>query len=373
VGCPRPAASPAAYTDRVRILHLTDRSSERGGADIHLLGVVEAQRERGHDVLLVVGRDDGTAAHRCPVAVLPGLDDTQAASAAVVAAMLDRVALGFGPHVVHVHNAVAPAALEWAASRAAVATVQDHRGFCPGRGKLTLAGAPCREPMSRTLCTGCFTDARYHDYIHGVTDARLAALRRMARVIVLSAYMAAELAVLGVRAAVVPPFVHGFAADATADGEPCVLFAGRLVEAKGVRDAVAAWRDASLDLPLVFAGTGPLRGELEPEHTILGWLPHARMAAVYRRARVLVMPPRWQEPFGIAGLEALSLGVPVAAWKSGGVAEWHPGDDLLVEWGDVDALTLALCAAIDRPVGAPRGFEREALMDRLDAVYAEIV
>jgi len=45
------------------------------------------------------------------------------------------------------------------------------------------------------------------------------------------------------------------------------------------------------------------------------------------------MPSRWQEPFGIAGLEALSLGVPVVA-------------------------------------GDPTGFEREALTDRLERADA---
>ena len=43
--------------------------------------------------------------------------------------------------VVHVHNVTNPAVLEWAASPPdAVLTVQDHRFFCPSRGKWTLGG-----------------------------------------------------------------------------------------------------------------------------------------------------------------------------------------------------------------------------------------
>jgi glycosyltransferase involved in cell wall biosynthesis len=149
------------------------------------------------------------------------------------------------------------------------------------------------------------------------------------------------------------------------------LFVGRLVETKGVADAIEAWRRSRLELPLVFAGTGPLRELAEASGCpVLGWVPHERLAAVYKRARALVFPPRWQEPFGIAGLEALTLGVPVAAWESGGVGEWHPGHGL-VPWGDVDALAAALARAAGRPAPAVAGFEPEALMRRLEALYFE--
>ena len=105
-----------------------------------------------------------------------------------------------------------------------------------------------------------------------------------------------------------------------------MLFVGRLVEAKGIRDAIDAWRRSGLELPLVAAGTGPLRRQVEAEGVeVLGWIDRRRLSATYRRAAVVVMPSRWQEPFGLVGLEALTLGTPVVAWDSGGVCEWHPG------------------------------------------------
>lgn len=98
-------------------------------------------------------------------------------------------------------------------------------------------------------------------------------------------------------------------------------------------------------------------------------MSHARLAPLYRRARALVFPPRWQEPFGIAGLEALTMGAPVVAWESGGVREWHPGP--LDEWGDVEGLATALRGAVGGRAEAPSGFEREMLMERLEALYFE--
>ena len=172
----------------------------------------------------------------------------------------------------------------------------------------------------------------------------------------------------GARVEVVPPFVRPLP-EASADGPRCVLFAGRLVEAKGVRDAIEAWRLSGLDVPLVAAGAGPLRPELEAAGAeVTGWVDRVRLAALLARAGALVLPSRWQEPFGIVGLEALTCGVPVAAWASGGVAEWHPGPGL-APWGDTEALGRALRAAFGTRVDAPAGFEPGPLMARLHGVY----
>jgi hypothetical protein len=61
----------------------------------------------------------------------------------------------------------------------------------------------------------------------------------------------------------------------------------------------------------------------------------------------------------------------VVAYDSGGIREWHPGRGL-VAWGDVDGLARELVDAVARRVEAPAGFERAALMDRLDSVYARV-
>jgi glycosyltransferase involved in cell wall biosynthesis len=352
----------------LRILHLTDRLTERGGAAWHLLGVLERQ-SRHHDVAVAAGSvDRPPPALPCPHHDVPGLHARTRQSVD-----LGPLLRAFAPDVVHLHTVVNPAVLEGAAEGPpAVITVQDHRYFCPARGKWTVEGHACREALREDLCRGCFDDEAYFQDVHALTEARLLALRRL-RVVVLSHYMKMELAAAGLRPetiTVVPPFVHGLDLQAEPDGPPCILLAGRLSEAKGVRDAVAAWRLAGTGLPLVFAGTGPMREELERDgFEVLGWVPHARLSAVYRRARALLMPSRWQEPFGIAGLEALTLGIPVVAWDSGGLREWlgDPG----VAWGDVEGLARALKDSLGRRAPAPPACEPEALMRRLEAAYRE--
>jgi glycosyltransferase involved in cell wall biosynthesis len=353
----------------VRIVHLTDRLTDRGGAPRHLLSLVRAQAERGHDVHVVAGRegplseDVSAVRHR-----LPGLDARTARRVG-----LDALLLGLEPDVVHVHTVMNPIALDAAAAWGAVFTVQDHRPFCPARGKWTAGGAVCRRPFSPEVCAECFDDPAYEAEMLGLTRARRTALAG-ATVVVLSDYMRGELVAAGLRpdlVHVVPPFAD-FPEDRPpapeAAGPPCVLFAGRLVAAKGPLDAVDAWRRSGVGLPLVVAGTGPLRDSVEAAGAeVLGWTAHRDLPALFRRSRALLMTSRWQEPFGIVGLEAASFGVPVAAWDSGGIREWHRGP--LAAWGDLDGLAQGLRDAVGSRASAPEGFERDVLMDRLERIY----
>jgi glycosyltransferase involved in cell wall biosynthesis len=104
---------------------------------------------------------------------------------------------------------------------------------------------------------------------------------------------------------------------------------------------------------------------------VRGWVDRAELARLYRGARALLFPPRWQEPFGIVGIEALSFGVPVVAWESGGVAEWHPGPGL-VRWGDVPALARALREVVGRRISRPPVYEREEAIGRLLLLYGRL-
>jgi hypothetical protein len=113
----------------MRILHVADRLSERGGAYTWLLGVLEAVAAE-HEVRLVVGEDEEAVRAPCPTEVRPGLE-ARAETPVDLRASVDD----FRPDVLHVHNVVNPAVLDWAASRpASLLTVQDHRFFCPTRG-----------------------------------------------------------------------------------------------------------------------------------------------------------------------------------------------------------------------------------------------
>lgn len=109
-----------------------------------------------------------------------------------------------------------------------------------------------------------------------------------------------------------------------------LLFAGRLVEKKGVRfllDALQMLVPEYPDIHLFIAGDGPLRGVLEghtanlrlgPHVTFLGALTQESLAARYQSAAVAVFPfviaeGGDREGLGLVTVEAQSCGCPVIA------------------------------------------------------------
>jgi glycosyltransferase involved in cell wall biosynthesis len=117
-----------------------------------------------------------------------------------------------------------------------------------------------------------------------------------------------------------------------------LLFMGRLERIKGCHllidalPAVAA--RLNTDVTLVIAGQGAedahcrdraARAALECPRVkvlFLGWQTKAQGQALLADSDVAVLPSLWPEPLGLAGLEALHAGVPVAAFNVGAIPEW---------------------------------------------------
>ena len=301
----------------MRVLIATDRLSLRGGADQHLLDVIAALLASGLSVEVACGRvDSEVALAGVAVHTVRGLsrmvpDTRQLGRLTPLIAAAD---------VVHVQNVMNPTALtRLVESGRAVVTVQDHRVFCPGPGRTLPDGQACQQEMAAVACATCLPDPDYRERILTLTQARREALAG-ARLVVLSAYMADELAAVGLPgAAVVPPWIE--APSATPQPGHGLLLGGRLVAHKGIERALEAWRQADCGHPLRVAGAGPLESSLSGVES-LSWLSRRALLAVMAASRALLFPSRWQEPFGILGLQALSAGTPVIVFPSGGTADW---------------------------------------------------
>lgn len=90
------------------------------------------------------------------------------------------------------------------------------------------------------------------------------------------------------------------------------LFVGRLEATKGPDLACAACRKAGVPLTVVGDGElGPQLREQYPEFTFTGRLPPHEIARHARDARMLLMPSRYPEPFGLVAIEAAWSGLPV--------------------------------------------------------------
>jgi glycosyltransferase involved in cell wall biosynthesis len=105
-----------------------------------------------------------------------------------------------------------------------------------------------------------------------------------------------------------------------------VLWVGRMTPEKGPQRAIAAAR--AIDVPLVLAGViqpgqqAFFDREIAPHIDgtrvrFAGEVGGAAKRSLFARARGLLMPIRWNEPFGMVMVEALACGTPVIAFPEG--------------------------------------------------------
>jgi len=107
-----------------------------------------------------------------------------------------------------------------------------------------------------------------------------------------------------------------------------LLFLGRFDRCKGAAHAIEV--SARAGLPLVLAGEPHERDHYDSvvkplidKHNVLdvGPVGGACKAALIARARALLFPIQWEEPFGLVMIEAMLSGVPVIALARGSVPE----------------------------------------------------
>jgi glycogen(starch) synthase len=153
----------------------------------------------------------------------------------------------------------------------------------------------------------------------------------------------------------------------TATDAPLVLYSGRLVERKGIRDLVAAVPYVLEHAPntrFVFAGGPPplsgdevarqwLSDECEQYRDRIhftGWLSVTELARWYEAADIQVVPSRY-EPFGMVVLEGMLYGLPIVAAAVGGPQEIleHDKTGILFPAGNARALGEAILRLVQQP------------------------
>jgi spore coat protein SA len=139
---------------------------------------------------------------------------------------------------------------------------------------------------------------------------------------------------------------------------PTVLFAGRLVEDKGVHvllDAMKLLEEQDVRLEARIVGSSNFGAGHETEYirrlkansprtvTFLQYRSGSALGDLFREADIFCSPSVWEEPFGLVNVEALASGLPVVSTYSGGVREiFAAGGGILVERGSAVQLASAL-------------------------------
>jgi glycosyltransferase involved in cell wall biosynthesis len=183
---------------------------------------------------------------------------------------------------------------------------------------------------------------------------------------------------------------------------PLVLFNGRFVDRKGIRELMEAIEivlGRAPDVQFVLAGGhrgcsgAQMESWLLPEQLrpmqahvqFTGWLTPQQLTGWYRKADILVVPS-WYEPFGMVILEGMLHGIAIAASAVGGPTEIldHDRTGLLFPARDSKALAEAILRLVRDPncrlrIGAAGAREvREKwlwhrLIERMQRVYQELL
>jgi glycogen synthase len=162
-------------------------------------------------------------------------------------------------------------------------------------------------------------------------------------------------------------------------GSPLVVFAGRLEKEKGVQTLIDAMPRVRRSVPgarAVVVGAGGAERELRAHArrrrlgsamTFAGFVSDAELRATVAAADVAVVPSLY-EPFGIVALEAMSIGSPLVAARTGGLTAIVDGDRTGWQFAPGDPVDLAdvlTSALTDRRESRRRATAaREAIVSR---------
>jgi glycosyltransferase involved in cell wall biosynthesis len=164
-------------------------------------------------------------------------------------------------------------------------------------------------------------------------------------------------------------------------GGSAAVWSGRIVPEKAPHAAIDAARAAGLSIDLA----GPVFDEVYFEREIvprlgsdvrlLGHLYQEELASVVGRAKVAVVTPAWDEPYGLVAAEAMACGTPVAAVRRGAMGEVVDEETgRLADPDDTGRLARAIAdaAELDRATvrdNACRRFALSRMVDEYEQLY----
>lgn len=168
------------------------------------------------------------------------------------------------------------------------------------------------------------------------------------------------------------------------EGDGSAVWSGRITPNKGTHLAVRAAREAGLRLRLfgMIEDQGYFDAEVRPllggQASYDGHIPGRELAEELGRASVLLFTPLWDEPFGLAAIEAMACGLPIAAFRSGAAEEIIGEAGRFADPGDAAALAHAALACLDMPRDVPRNrvrteFAIETMVERYEDLYRRVI
>lgn len=388
----------------MRVLQLHNHHASLGGAMEVLAYEGELLREAGHCV----------RSYTLPAAEALGLSEIRAGAKAIwnreACQAVAREIEDFKPDVVHVHTPfplLSPAVFRTAVRLGvpSVTTVHSFRYSCIA-ATCYRDNRVCEDCIGTRLKLPGLVHKCYHDSYaaSGALTASLVLHKRLGtfkksigRFITLTDF-AKQLLIrdgipaehIAVKPNSVPDPGRGYVEQTPGR---YVAFVGRLIDVKGVRALLDAWRRAPAGLTLRIAGDGPMRELVEersaadPTIEYLGWLGEDAVTHLMGSASCVVVPSQWYEGgVPLVVLRSLAVGTPVIVSDLDNICADVLRDDAGAAFatGDADSLARLLTKVVveEERWTARRGIARKAYETRytpeiniasLTEIYTQVV
>ncbi len=378
----------------MNILFINEKCGYFGGVEQNIADTVEGLRKRGHTCYLAYGEtsERGLEPYKALFQETFPCLEAGAGTREDGAQPLDRILSRVSPDTIYLHKVPETGPYLHLLNRTRIVRmVHDHDLCCPRRHKYFVTnGRVCRHRLDlRCWLDGAFI-ARSHTSPTGFAFVNIGRKRREMRrnyrlnaLLVGSRFMREELLQNGFppeKVHILPPVIRmENPGPSPLPEKPRILYVGQLIRGKGVDLLLRALHRLRRDYRADIVGAGNAGPELKAlckelgldgNVTFYGWIPNETLSPFYSRARVVVVPSRWPEPFGMIGLEAMHHGRPVVAFDVGGIPDWleHRVTGLLVPEQDVAALAASIGEVLADP-GLALSLGQKGL-ERVRARYA---
>ena len=226
--------------------------------------------------------------------------------------------------MVIIHNIIGVEYLLFIPEKKTFFFAHDHNIYCQRHHYYFPVGRiNCHRKYNKFICKLCSL---------GRNEAPPLAEYRKFPALVLSDFMAENLRKNGFEKIVkLSAFIKtsGRKSEFMPNGVLRILFLGQLIRGKGADLMLKTLAELDIPFSCNVAGDGKDRQMLEKMVEKFNLCDKVHFTGfvsdtekLWKNCDVFFFPIRWQEPFGLVGLEAMAHGVPVAAFDLGGVREW---------------------------------------------------
>lgn len=251
--------------------------------------------------------------------------------------------------------------------------IHDHEYYCPRKAYYhPFTRKNCSFAYSYPLCTLCSSLKRLcglnePPFNLGIPFRQLwGEVKKCDHFIVISSFMRSILIRQGIpekAIALIPPAIGHYEVPPVDKSRdiPRLLVLGQLIKGKGVDQLLKALPLVRGECTLDILGTGNDESNLKRQAAPLGDRVHfhnwtSEPEKYLARAYAVILPWRWQEPFGLVGPEAQAHRLPLIGFDVGGIREYLIDGEtgILLPPGDIPGMARAIDTLLENPETAHR-------------------